>query len=144
MKDKILLSIVTPEKVYLTERKVDFVALPASEGEMGILPGHISFVVHLKDGFLRYSSEGEEEMFAILGGFAQVDKNKVIVLAEGAELTKEIDEELARQEYQKAKDDLSKKGAAVDLDAANASLRRSSLRIKALELKGKLHRKRNK
>ena len=142
MKEKILLSIVTPEKVYLTEGKVDFVSLPASEGEMGILPGHISFVVQLKDGFLRYSSEGEEEqIFAILGGFAQVDKNKVIVLAEGADLAKEIDEELARQEYQKAKDDLSKKGAAVDLDAANASLRRSSLRIKALELKGKRRRR---
>ena len=142
MKEKILLSIVTPEKVYLTEGKVDFVALPASEGEMGILPGHISFVVQLKDGFLRYSSEGEEEqIFANLGGFAQVDKNKVIVLAEGAELTKEIDEELARQEYQKAKDDLSKKGAAVDLDAANAALRRTSLRIKALELKGKRRRR---
>ncbi len=142
MKEKILLSIVTPEKVYLTEGKVDFVALPASQGEMGILPGHISFVVQLKDGFLRYSSEGEEEaIFAILGGFAQVDKNKVIVLAEGADLAKEIDEEIARQEYQKAKDDLSKKGAAVDLEAANASLRRSSLRIKALELKGKRRRK---
>jgi len=115
--------------------------LPAAQGEMGILPGHISYVVQLKDGFLRYSSDGEEEMFAILGGFAQVDKNKVIVLAEGAELTKEIDEELTRQEYQKAKDDLSKKGAAIDLDAANASLRRSSLRIKALEFKNKLKRR---
>ena len=141
MKEKIILSIVTPEKVYLSEGKVDFVALPASEGEMGILPGHISFVVQLKDGFLRYSSEEGEEMFAILGGFAQVDKNKVIVLAEGAELTKEIDEETARQEYQKAKDALLAKGADIDLDAANAALRRSSLRIKALEIKGKLRKR---
>ncbi len=141
MKEKIILSIVTPEKVYLSEGKVDFVALPASEGEMGILPGHISFVVQLKDGFLRYSSEEGEEMFAILGGFAQVDKNKVIVLAEGAELTKEIDEETARQEYQKAKDALLAKGADIDLDAANAALRRSSLRIKALEIKGKQRRR---
>ena len=132
---------MTPEKVYLSEGKVDFVALPASEGEMGILPGHISFVVQLKDGFLRYSSEEGEEMFAILGGFAQVDKNKVIVLAEGAELTKEIDEETARQEYQKAKDALLAKGADIDLDAANAALRRSSLRIKALEIKGKQRRR---
>ena len=142
MKEKLILSIVTPEKVYLPESEVDFVALPASEGEMGILPGHISYVVQLKDGFLRYSSDGEEEMFGILGGFAQVDKNKIIVLAEGAELTKEIDEETARQEYQKAKDALLVKGADIDLDAANASLRRSSLRIKALELKSKRLRKR--
>ncbi|MEA3306346.1 MAG: ATP synthase F1 subunit epsilon [Elusimicrobiota bacterium] len=141
MKEKILLSIVTPEKVYLSEGKVDFVALPASQGEMGILPGHISYVVHLKDGFLRYSSQEGEEMFAILGGFAQVDKNKVIVLAEGAELTKEMDEETARQEYQKAKDALATPSADIDLDAANAALRRSSLRIKALELKGKVRRK---
>ena len=141
MKEKIILSIVTPEKVYLSGGKVDFVALPAFQGEMGILPGHISFVVQLKDGFLRYSWEEGEEMFAILGGFAQVDNNKVVVLAEGAELTKEIDEETARQEYQKAKDALLAKGADIDLDAANAALRRTSLRIKALELKGKRKRK---
>ena len=141
MKEKIILSIVTPEKVYLSGGKVDFVALPAFQGEMGILPGHISFIVQLKDGFLRYSWEDGEEMFAILGGFAQVDNNKVVVLAEGAELTKEIDEETARQEYQKAKDALLAKGADIDLDAANAVLRRSSLRIKALELKGKRKRK---
>jgi F-type H+-transporting ATPase subunit epsilon len=141
MKEKIILSIVTPEKVYLSNGEVDFVSLPASEGEMGILPGHISVVVQLKDGFLRYSSEEGEEIFAILGGFAQVDKNKVIVLAEGAELTKEIDEESARQEHQKAKDALLRKSADIDLEAANASLRRSSLRIKALELKGKIRKR---
>ncbi|MCG2724700.1 MAG: ATP synthase F1 subunit epsilon [Elusimicrobia bacterium] len=141
MKEKILLSIITPEKVYLSEGKVDFVALPAFGGEMGILPGHISFVVQLKDGFLRYSSGGEDEIFAILGGFAQIDKNKVMVLAEGAELTKEIDEEKARQEYQKAKDALSIKGADIDLDAAQAALRRSSLRMKVLELKSKRKKK---
>ena len=141
MKEKIILSILTPEKVYLSEGKVDFVALPAAEGEMGILPGHISFVVQLKDGFLRYSSDGEEEIFAILGGFAQIDKNIVTVLAEGAELTKEIDEERARQEYQKAKDALAMKGGDIDLDSAQATLRRTTLRIKALELKGKRRRK---
>lgn len=137
MKDNLSLSIITPFKVYIEDLEADFVALPAYGGEMGILPGHVSFVVQLKDGILRYRAKGEERIYAVLGGFAKIEKNSVTVLAEGADLAREIDEEKSRQEYQKAKDALATKGKDIDLDAAQASLRKSALRIKVAELKRK-------
>jgi len=135
MADKLRLTILTPEKSFLTDKEVDFVSIPAFDGEMGILPGHASFVVQLKEGVLKYKDEHKKEAFAVLSGFAEVDKNKVLILAEEAELAKEIDEERARQAYQKAKDALAMRGKDMELDAAQAALRRAIVRIKIAEFR---------
>jgi len=135
MSKKILLTILTPEKAVLTDKEVDSVAIPALYGEMGILPGHVPFVVQLKEGILHYREGHKKEIFAILNGFAEIQKDKVLVLAEEAELSKEITEESARQAYQKAKDALAMRGKDMDLDAAQAALRRAVVRMKIAELK---------
>ena len=135
MADKLRLTILTPEKSFLTDKEVDFVSIPAFDGEMGILPGHASFVVQLKEGVLKYKDDHKKEAFAVLSGFAEVDKNKVLILAEEAELAKEIDEERARQAYQKAKDALAMRGKDMELDAAQAALRRAIVRIKIAEFR---------
>ena len=134
MADKLLLTILTPEKAYLTDKEADFVSFPAFDGEMGVLPGHASFVVQLKEGVLKYRDGHKKEIFAVLSGFAEVHKNKVLILAEEAELAKEIDEERARQAYQKAKDALAMRGKDMDLDSAQAALRRAIVRMKIAEL----------
>ena len=138
MKDKLSLTILTPEKSVLADEAVDFVSIPAFDGEMGILPGHISFVAQLKEGFLRYR-EGHQkrEIFAVLSGFAEIHKNKALILAEAAELSKEVDEERARQAYQKAKEALAMRGKDLDMDAAQASLRRAAVRLKLAEFRKK-------
>ena len=133
MKSKLSLSIITPEKTALTNKEVSFVSLPAFEGELGVLPGHISTVVQLKEGLLRYKSGHEHGDFSVLGGFAEINKNKVLVLAEAAELAREIDEERARQAYREAKDALNVKGDDLDLDSAQAALRRAAVRLKIAE-----------
>ncbi|HBB67700.1 MAG: ATP synthase F1 subunit epsilon [Elusimicrobia bacterium GWA2_56_46] len=137
MAHKLLLTILTPEKSFLTDKEVDFVTLPAFGGEMGILPGHISLVTQLKEGILTYKDGHKKELFAVLSGFAEVNRNSVLVLAEEAELAKEINEESARQAYQKAKDALAMRGKDLDLDAAQAALRRAVVRLKISELKKK-------
>jgi len=137
MKNKLLLTILTPEKAVLTDKPVDFVAIPAFGGEMGVLPGHASFVVQLKEGVLKYKDEHKREMFAVLNGFAEVHADKVLILAEAAEFAKEVDEERARQAYQKAKESLAMRGKDLDLDAAQAALRRAILRIKIAEFRKK-------
>jgi len=137
MKNKLLLTILTPEKPVLTDKPVDFVAIPAFGGEMGVLPGHASFVVQLKEGVLKYKDEHRREMFAVLNGFAEVHADKVLILAEAAEFAKEVDEERARQAYQKAKESLAMRGKDLDLDAAQAALRRAILRIKIAEFRKK-------
>ena len=136
-KKQLRLTIVTPEKTVLTDKPVDFVTLPAFGGEMGVLPGHASFVVQLKEGLLRYKSGHEHGDFSVLGGFAEINKNKVLVLAEAAELAREIDEERARQAYREAKDALNVKGDDLDLDSAQASLRRAAVRLKVAEIRRK-------
>lgn len=137
MKNKLLLTILTPEKAVLADKPVDFVVIPAFGGAMGVLPGHAPFVVQLKEGVLKYKDEHKREIFAVLNGFAEVHKNKVLILAEAAELAKEVDEERARQAYQKAKETLAMRGKDMDLDAAQAALRRAVIRLKIAEFRKK-------
>jgi F-type H+-transporting ATPase subunit epsilon len=132
-KKKLLLTIVTPEKTVLADKPVDLVTIPALEGEMGVLPGHASFVVQLKEGLMHYKDGPHKEFFSVLSGFAEIYKDRVLVLAEAAELAKEVNEERARQAYQKAKETLAIRGADLDLDEAQASLRRAAIRLKAAE-----------
>jgi F-type H+-transporting ATPase subunit epsilon len=136
-KKKLLLTIVTPEKTVLADKPVDFVTIPALEGEMGVLPGHAAFVVQMKEGLMHYKDGPHKEVFSVLSGFAEIYKDRVLVLAEAAELAKEVNEERARQAYQKAKETLAIRGADLDLDEAQASLRRAAIRIKAAEFKRK-------
>ena len=135
MENKLLLTILTPEKSVLTDKPVDFVSIPAFGGEMGVLPGHASFVVQLKEGVLKYKDEHRREMFAVLNGFAEVHADKVLILAEAAEFAREVNEERARQAYQKAKETLAMRGKDMDLDAAQAALRRAVIRLKIAEFR---------
>jgi F-type H+-transporting ATPase subunit epsilon len=93
---RLILTIVTPEKTVISGKAVDAVTLPSFDGEMGILPGHASYVVQLKEGILRYHDGPHREIFAVLSGFAEIHLNKVMILAEAAELATEVDEERAR------------------------------------------------
>ncbi|MDD5209228.1 MAG: F0F1 ATP synthase subunit epsilon [Elusimicrobiales bacterium] len=136
-KKQLLLTIVTPEKTVVSQKPVDSVTIPAFGGEMGVLPGHASFVVQLVEGILHYKDGQHKEFFAVLNGFAEIHKDKVMVLAESAELSKEVDEERARQAYQKAKEMLVLRHGDLDLDEANAALRRAAVRMKVAEFRRK-------
>ncbi len=134
-KKRLSLTIVTPERTVMADRPVDSVTVPAARGEMGVLPGHASYVVQLREGVLHYREGPRKEFFSVHGGFAEVHKDKVLVLAEAAELAKEVNEERARQSYQKAKENLAVRGAALDLEEATAALRRAAVRLKIAEIR---------
>ncbi|HCC47907.1 MAG TPA: ATP synthase F1 subunit epsilon [Elusimicrobia bacterium] len=136
-KKRLLLTIVTPEKTVLSDKPVDFVTIPAAGGEMGVLPGHAPQVAQLREGMMHYRDGHHKEVFAVLNGFAEIYRDKVLVLAEAAELAKEVSEERARQALQKAKDTLAMRGADLDLDEANAALRRAAVRLKVAEFRKK-------
>lgn len=138
---KIRLQIITPQKPVL-EKEVDFVVLPASKGELGILPGHTEYITTLKYGVLRYKIGEETETFAVLGGIAEIANNNVSVFAEGAVLQDEIDEETARQQLEKAKADRLKNDKAIDLEQADQEIKEALLLLKVKKLKsGKLKNK---
>ena len=129
----ILLEIVTPERLAYSD-SVDAVVLPGIEGELGVLPHHAPLVSMLGVGELRIRKGGTEESFAIAGGFLQVRPDKVVVMAETADLDSEIDLEkakAARDEAEKALESGYVEGA--DLSAARAELQRALLRIRVAE-----------
>ncbi|HYK94566.1 MAG TPA: F0F1 ATP synthase subunit epsilon [Candidatus Dormibacteraeota bacterium] len=129
----IQLEIVTPEKLAYSDT-VDAVVLPGGDGEMGVLPHHAPLISTLGIGELRIRKGGEEDHFAIVGGFVQVRPDKVVVMAETADMASEIDLEKAqeaRREAEKALESGFQEGA--DLAMARASLQQALLRIRVAE-----------
>lgn len=128
----IRLEIVTIERQLYSE-DVDIVIAPGSEGEMGILPHHTPVLTSLKEGELRVRRGDVEESFAIGGGIMEVLPDKVIVLADAAERSDEIDVARAEEARARAEKLLREGPQEADLEAALASLRRSQIRIRVAQ-----------
>jgi len=126
------LDIVTIERKVYSE-DVDMVIAPGSEGELGILPHHTPLLTQLKEGVLRVKRGGVEEVFAIGGGLMEVLPTKIIVMADAAESSDEIDAARAEKARERAEALLRERPAGVELSAALAALRRSQVRLKAAQ-----------
>ncbi len=89
--------IVTPERILL-EKDVESITLPTQTGEITVLKNHIPLVSNLKAGELRFVENGNDNFFAVSGGFVEVrEGNEVIVLADTAEFGHEIDPDRAEK-----------------------------------------------
>jgi len=129
----LLLEIVTPERQVFNE-EVDSVVCPGIEGELGVLPHHAPLLTTLGVGELRIRRGSEEEFFAIAGGFLQVRPDKVVVMAETADMASEIDLETAQDARREAEKTLAEGfEEPADLARARASLQRALLRIRVAE-----------
>ena len=107
MSEKLILSIVTPEKLLVSE-EVDQVNLPGSEGDMAILYDHTPILTNLRSGQLSYEKEGETIALVVSGGYLEVTDNRVIILAETGEFLHEIARERAERAQAKAEELLGK------------------------------------
>ena len=107
MSEKLILSIVTPEKLLVSE-EVDQVNVPGSEGDMAILYDHTPILTNLRSGQLSYEKEGETIALVVSGGYLEVTDNRVIILAETGEFLHEIDRERAERAQAKAEELLGK------------------------------------
>jgi len=115
------------------EGDVDIVVLPGADGEMGILPKHSPVLTTLKYGIIKVRKGGNEELFTVAGGVAEVQPDIVTVLADAAENVEEIDVARAEAARRHAEEALAK-GVPADTDAylaMEAALRRSNLRLEA-------------
>jgi len=91
---KLRLEIVTPYgPVFGSD--VDEVTAAGSEGEFGVLPGHSSFITTLKIGMLACKEGNSHKFFFVNWGYAEVGHDRVLVLADSAEESKDIDVERA-------------------------------------------------
>jgi len=109
MTNKILLNVVTPDKLLLN-KKVDIVVATSKEGEFGVLAGHVPFLATLTICEVRYKEENNNifQYIALCGGFCEVTAKTITILAEIAELADEIDIDRAKYVYDHAKQCLTK------------------------------------
>ncbi len=99
--------IVTPTRQIVHAVKANVVTLPAAEGEIQILPNHQDLLTSLGTGVLTIVTDGTERKFAISYGFAEVRNDKVVVLAETAEESTDIDTERVARSRKRAEETLS-------------------------------------
>lgn len=124
------LDIITSERILFSD-KVDGVVVPGSEGELGVLPYHAPLLTVIQPGELRIIKDGEDDTsIAISGGFIEVISNKVVILADTAERSDEIDEARAEEAMHRAKQRLENRDSDLDLERGIAALRRSEFRVK--------------
>ena|SRR5947209_3008664 len=125
----IRLEVVTPERTVL-EDDADIVIARGAEGDLGILHGHEPLITPLATGELFYRADGEEHHLAVSGGFLEVRPDKVVVLADVAERSDEIDRQRAEEARERAENRISEtRGTELEAQAA-AELQKALLRLR--------------
>jgi len=126
----IAVKIVTQEKVVFSEPEADMVIIPAAEGEMGVLPRHAPVLTTLGFGELIVRKGRAEERFIIYGGVVDVRPDKVIVLADLAGSSYDIDVEAVEAARTRATG-MMRDGVPTELNReATLSLRRAELALR--------------
>lgn len=126
------LRIITPDRVFY-EGEVDMVEMNTTEGEIGVLPGHIPLTVIIKPGILNiYEAEGEKQA-ALHSGFAEILPERVTILAEIVEWPEEIDAQRAEAALQRAEERLRSRTPETDIARAETALQRAVARIEVLK-----------
>jgi len=124
------LEIVTPQaRVY--SDTIDTVVIPTAVGEIGILPGHVSLVTQVSEGELRVTKDGKQLILAVGAGFAQIDADKISVLAEQAITLDKIDVTAAETALKRAQEQLKD---AAHLDPAEQEHLHSLVRFAGVQL----------
>lgn len=122
------LQIISPTRVFYDDQ-VDMVEMKTTEGEIGVLAGHIPLTVILEPGTLRIKREDGDREAALHDGFVQIQKNKVTILAESCEWPEEIDLNRAEEARKRAERRLKSGAKEVDMVRAELALKKSLIRI---------------
>jgi len=131
MDDKIRLDVVTPYGLVLSE-DVDELTATGSEGEFGVLPGHVPFITTLNIGMVIIKKDGQTRNVFVGSGYAEVTFDKVVVLAESAEKAEDIDVERAVAARQRAEERM-RQAEKIDFGRATAAIERATIRIQIAE-----------
>ena len=127
-----ILRIIAPDRVFY-EGEIDMVEFNTTEGEIGVLPGHIPLTVIISPGILNIHEADKEKQAALHAGFAEILPHQVTILAEIIEWPEEIDEKRAEAALQRAQERLNVRAPETDVLRAEASLKRALTRIEALK-----------
>lgn len=130
MVEKLRFELATPTRLVVTT-EVEEVVAPGVEGYFGVWPGHAPFLTSLGSGEVSYRAGREENSLAVNGGFAEVQGQRVIVLADAAESPEEIDIARAERARERAERRLAgKTPEEIDYARALAALNRALVRLR--------------
>ena len=131
----IKLEIVSPDRVVYAA-DIDMLIARSTGGEIGILPKHIPLVTGLQPHAMKIHVDGGEQLFAVAGGFMEVEPEKITVLATAAEEPIDIDINRAQRAYERAQERLQKlredpeaQASIIDEQRASLALKRAAARL---------------
>ena len=119
---KISFDLVSPEKLIFND-EVSMIIIPGKDGDLGILPGHSKLLSSLRPGRVMIYGEGKNllKSFFVSGGFAEVNPEKCIVLAETVDEMNSLDKNSIEKEIQELKSH-DAEGTNQQLIVANAKI----------------------
>jgi F-type H+-transporting ATPase subunit epsilon len=125
---RIQLQIVSTDRS-LANESVDEVEIPAYDGYLGVLPGHTPLLALLHVGELWYRQGSEKHYFAIAFGFAEVQPDRVTILAQIAEKADEIDIARAEAARKRAEELIARPSIDMDFERARVALMKALIRL---------------
>lgn len=122
------LQIISPTRIFF-DGDATMVEMKTTEGEIGVLAGHIPLTAILEPGVLRIHQEDGTKEAALHDGFVEIQKTKVTVLAESCEWPDEIDVARAREAKERAEKRIKSGREDVDMLRAELALKKALTRI---------------
>ena len=126
------LRIITPDRVFY-EGTADMIEFNTTEGEIGVLPGHIPMTVIIKPGVLTITEKDEVKEAALHSGFVEILPDRMTILAEVVEWPGEFDLERAEAAKRRAEERIKSHTPETDMARAETALMRAIARIQVLK-----------
>lgn len=135
--NKLHLEVITPEKQVFVD-DVDTVIIPATEGDVGILPGHIPLFTMIRSGEIMIRKNNSQFFLAVTGGFLEVLNNNVNVLADYAVRAEEIELAGAEEARKRAQKLMMERTTKQEFTIAQAELQKALLELKVARRRRKI------
>nr|QZR91464.1 ATP synthase CF1 epsilon subunit [Gentiana urnula] len=127
------LCVLTPNRI-VWDSEVKEIILATNSGQIGVLPNHAPIATAVDIGILRIRIDAQWVTLALMGGFARIGNNEILVLVNDAETGSDIDPQEAQQTLEIAEANLRKAQGKRETIEANLALRRARTRVEALNV----------
>nr|YP_010499227.1 CF1 subunit epsilon [Carex littledalei]UWT58504.1 CF1 subunit epsilon [Carex littledalei] len=127
------LCVLTPNRIIL-DSEVKEIILSTNSGQIGVLPNHTPIATAVDIGLLRIRINDQWLRVALMGGFARIGNNEIIILGNDAEISTDIDPQEAQEALEIAEANLKKAKGKRQLIEANLALRRARTRVEAVNV----------
>nr|WGO61169.1 ATP synthase CF1 epsilon subunit [Aneura pinguis]WGO61255.1 ATP synthase CF1 epsilon subunit [Aneura pinguis]WGO61341.1 ATP synthase CF1 epsilon subunit [Aneura pinguis] len=126
------LRIMAPNRIVWTNQ-VQEIILSTNSGRIGILPNHAPLLTALDIGIIKIRLREQWSTMALMGGFAMIENNQMIVLVNEAEKAIEIDSREAQETFETARTNLTQAGSRKQSIEANLAFKRAKARLEAID-----------